>query len=209
MMNRRFVEPVTGPAQLIDHLRADAAARRNQRNALNGRASHKTEIAIHVADRQSEHPSRQEFVDRSQHDAAAIVRSPDFIAVDDVDISDHQRDQIRHLAHVVLPVAVRVKDQIFRGALEPAAQRPAVAAVARMMNDAQARLSARQVIQQRGRAVAAAVVDHDYLVVVRDPQRHFHGFVNQFGYGVLVIKRWEEDTDAVRSVIGILMGVHL
>jgi hypothetical protein len=40
MMNRRFGEVVTGPAKLIDHLRADDAARRGQPDALNGLASH-------------------------------------------------------------------------------------------------------------------------------------------------------------------------
>src|SRR5262249_757808 len=78
-VNRRFGEVVTGPAQLIDHLRADDAARRAQHNALNGFASHQSEIAIHIADRQSEHPPRQKFVYRSQHDAMTTIRPPDFI----------------------------------------------------------------------------------------------------------------------------------
>src|SRR5262245_11048727 len=92
MMNRRFGEVVTGPAKLIDHLRADDAARRGQPNALNGLAPHQMEIAIHVADRQSEHPSRKKFVYRSQHDAMTTIRPPDFIAGDDVHVFDHQRD---------------------------------------------------------------------------------------------------------------------
>src|SRR5215470_3728910 len=42
MMNRSFGEAVTGPAELIDHLRTDDAARRGQRDALNGFAPHQT-----------------------------------------------------------------------------------------------------------------------------------------------------------------------
>src|SRR5215813_11478726 len=178
------------------------------RHALNGLASHQTEIAIHVADRQSEHPSREKFVYRSQHDSVATIRPPYFIAGHDVNVVDHQLDQIRHLSHVVLAIAIGVKDQIFCSALEPAAQRPAITAVARMMNDPQARLSARQIIQHRGRAVTAAVIDNDYLVVICDPRRHLQGLVNQPGYRVFVIECGEEDTDAVRSVVRFLMGVH-
>src|SRR6266498_3579532 len=54
----------------------------------------------------------------------------------------------------------------------------------------------------------AAVIDNDYLVVICDTRRHLHGLVNQPGYRVFVIECGEEDTDAVRSVVRFLMGVH-
>src|SRR5262249_1830962 len=121
---------------------------------------------------------------------------------------DHRRDKISHLAHVILAIAVCEKDKIFCSAPEPAPQRPAIATVARMVNDPQARLSARQIIQHRGRAVTAAVIDNDYLVVIRDTRRHLQGLVNQPSYRVFVIECWKEDTDAVRPVVRFLIAFH-
>src|SRR5262249_54761160 len=109
MMNRRFGEMVTGPAQLIDHLSADDAARRGQRNALNGLASHQTEIAIHVADRQSEHPSRQKFVYRSQHDSVASTPPHHFIGGIEIYLDNDHLVELRHRAYGYLAVAIGVQ----------------------------------------------------------------------------------------------------
>ena len=98
------------------------------------------------------------------------VVAADLVAVDDIDLLVARRasvDEQTQLARVVLRVAVGVKDPSFARGGEPGPQRPAVAAVARVMDHAQLRVMGGEFVQEFTGMVGAAVVDDDHLEIVR------------------------------------------
>ena len=122
----------------------------------------------------------------------------DLVAVDQVDVGPEALPQQRDLRRVVLRVAVGVEHVLLGRRLEAAAQRPAVAAVLRVVDDAHLRVHPRQFVEDLRRAVLAAVVDDDDLVVGRErtcrqQRRHHHA-----RDGAAVVVGREEDAQAGR-----------
>src|SRR5947209_5383822 len=164
--------------ELAHQLDADDAARRNEVEPLDDPPTHQPEIAIHVANRESEKNPRQPVVHPADHFARARVRATYLIPVDHTDRAGHQRVEGHEFAHVVLPVAVRVEDQLLTRVAEPRAERRAVAAVALVVNDPDVRRGAGQFFQHVAGRVGAPVVDDEHLEVVgqcgQDIQRVRH-----------------------------------
>ena len=74
--------------------------------------------------------------------------------------------QHRHFGRIVLAVAVGVEDEFLGRGRETGAQRAAVAAVLRVMDDADViGIDARELVEDLRRVVAAAVVDDDHFEI--------------------------------------------
>ena len=100
-------------------------------------------------------------IDAADDDAVQRIGAADLVAVHHVGVGRHLRPQHRQLGRVVLRVAVGVEDQLLGGRSEAGLQRAAVAAVPRMVHDADLRIGARQLVGDLRRRVGAAVVDDD------------------------------------------------
>ena len=135
--------------------------------AVEDRAPHQPEVAVDVAHLQAEHQADDVVVEPADDDAVQRIRAADLVAVDEVGVGRERAHSSDELARIVLRVAVGVEDQVLGRRPEAGLQRAAVAAVLRVVNDADVRIGARQLVGDLRRRVAAAVVDDDDLVVGR------------------------------------------
>jgi hypothetical protein len=196
VVHRHFDDPEPRVLDLLHHLEADDAARLRQVDALEDRAAHQAEIAVDVADGEPEHDADQVMVEAADHDPVQRIRSADLVAVHQVDAGRHLPPQRGELRRVVLRVAVGIEDQFLGGGPETALQRAAVAAVARMMDRANLRIHARQLVDDFGRRIGAAVVDDDHLVVRGQLRRRLNGADHHARNGAAVVVGREEDAQA-------------
>src|SRR5580704_2239206 len=107
----------------LDHLDANGAARGKQSDAVIAGPADQPEIAVYVFDPDAESKLHDPTIDQADQYPVLRIGPGDLVPVDYIDIVGHHRDQSFHLPHVVLSISVGVKDQIFRRAGEPGAQR--------------------------------------------------------------------------------------
>ncbi len=195
MMHGHFGEGATRGVQLANHLDADHAARRDEFDLLDGAPPDQTKVTVDVADGDAKHKARESVVNRADHFTAAAVGALDLVAVDDGDPVTHQRKQNRHLARVVLPVAVRVEDQVFARVAKPGAERRAVAFIPVVVDDPQVGQVLGQFVQHHAGSVRASVVHDDHFVVVGQCWKHGERILNQPRDGFFIVVCGEEDAD--------------
>ena len=166
VMHRHFGNPEAGVLDLLHHLEADDAAVLLERHRVEDRPAHQPEVTVHVAHPQAEQKLHRVVIDPADHDAMNRIRSADLVAVDHVHIIGEAFPEDVHFGGIVLRIAIRVEDQITSGRFETAAQRTAVAAIARMVYDLDFGVIARELVRDTGGAIDAAVVDDDDFEVV-------------------------------------------
>src|SRR5690606_1948511 len=76
--------------------------------------------------------------------------------------------QEQKLTHIVLGIAVGIKDELLARFAKTGAQRAAVAAVPLMMDDADLREAALEKSEDLLGLLLAAVIDEDHLIIVGD-----------------------------------------
>src|SRR5690606_38385823 len=103
---------------------------------------------------------------------------------------------------VVLAVAVSVEDVVLLRAEEAAAQGAAVAAVCRVLDDAQARHIALERMEDGGAVIRARVVDDDDLEVVRQLAQRRLDAADEGRDRVRVVVAGEEGGDARKALRG-------
>ena len=98
------------------------------------------------------------------------------------DIRSHILQELRKFANIVLPVAIRIKNQFLGGGREAASQ-----ALRRNRDSARASphackaRTAAQAGQHLAGVVLTAVIDDDHLIIIRMFPQHIEGDVNNFG----------------------------
>ena len=170
VMDRDFRDAEPGVLNLLHHLQTDDAAVVFERHAIEDPAPDQAEVAVHVAHRQPEQRLHGVVIHASDHNPVQRIGSTDLVAVDQVHAVDHVRPQHLQLFRIVLRIAVGVEHEILPRIRETAAQRAAVAAILRMVNDPDFGIGAGQLVGDLGRAIGAAVVDDDDLEVRRQPR---------------------------------------
>ena len=146
-------------------LDADHPRARRQRDAIEDAAPHQPEVAVGVADVESEQDADGVVVQAPDHLAIPRVAAPDLEALHDVDLGRRGLDAADDLAGVVLGVTVGVEDPLLGGRGDAAAQRAAVAAVGRVDDDAQLGHLVAERLEDGDGAVGRPVVDDDDLEV--------------------------------------------
>src|SRR5437868_15223792 len=105
------------------------------------------------------------------------------------------RVQEGELGRVVLGVAIGVEDQVFGGLGEHAPQVSAVAKVGRVVQHAEARVQATQLVKDVGGPIGAGVVADNDLVVIRQVAQGAAGGDDDAGDRAGVVVAGEEGGD--------------
>jgi hypothetical protein len=167
----RFVETA-------DQLDADRAAVLLEAELAQQLRAHEPEVAVDVPDRKPEQEPHRGRVDRTHHAPVDRVGAIALVALDPVDVRARVAREPHELGGVVLTVAVRVEDPVAGRGAQRGPQRAAVAPVAGVLDDPQARLQLRYLPQPAERVVAGAIIDDDDLAVcpelVEGPGRPLH-----------------------------------
>lgn len=150
-----------GVLEAADELDADCAAVLFELQPAHDLAAHQPEVAVDVADRQPEQEPHRGRVDRPDHAAVQRVGAVALVALDPIHVRGHVLGELRDLGRVVLAIAVGVENPVAAGFGQGRAQRTAVAAVCRVPDHPQPRLSRCDVHEPRPRVVARAIVDDD------------------------------------------------
>jgi hypothetical protein len=139
MMYWGFREKAPCPLQFEDELDADDAAGRGQLHLLNCLPPDEPKITVNVTDRKAEKKMGKLVVDRAHHLAMLCVRAFYLIAINNVNLICEERVEIQELAHVILPVAVRIEHEILTGVFEARSERPSVSTVGCVVDNSYAR----------------------------------------------------------------------
>src|SRR5712692_96417 len=102
--------------------------------------------------------------------------------------------QGRQLVHVILAIAICVKDQLLSRVLEARTQGGAITQVPRMVNHLDVRRSARQLVKHCGRGVSAPVVNDQHFVVVGQGWKDVEGAQDKRQDGARIVEGWKEHT---------------
>jgi hypothetical protein len=121
MMDRHFGDSKAGLLNLSHQLDADHTTVFLQPDPIEHVSADQAEVAVDVADVQSEHRPDGPVVELANDDSLDRIVSLDLVALDDVDIVAKRLDQFLELSRVVLGVAVGVADQLLGRAGETAA----------------------------------------------------------------------------------------
>jgi hypothetical protein len=202
VMHRHFDDAEARVLDLLHHLQADHAAALLEVDLLENRAPHQPEVTVDVAYAEAEQQADDMVVDAADHDAVNGIGAADLVAVHQIRIGRHLRPEVGELRRVVLRVAVRVEDELLGRRAESALQRAAVAAILRMMDDADMRIRARELVQDLRRRVDAAVVDDDDFVIRRQLRGGLDGANHHARDGAAVVVRREKDAQTRRPFSG-------
>ena len=160
--------PGTGALESVDQLDADRAAVLLETQGAHVLAAHEPEVAVDVADRQSERESHPGRVDGADDPALKRVGAVALVALDPVHVAGHVLGEADELRGVVLAVAVRVEDPVAARLGQGRSQGASVAAVDLVLDDAQPRLARGDLGEPRERVVGRAVVDDEDLALEPD-----------------------------------------
>ena len=197
MMDRNFSKNRSRDAQLTDQLYANSTTRFDERNPIHRRAAYQTKITINVTDRKAKQISSHFVVDCSGRSSIAIVLTFYLISVDYVNPFGHQRDKQSQLVNVVLPIAVRVENQISGRVLETRPQRRSIALVLYVMNYLHMRGCARQFVRDGAAVVGAAVINQDHFIVIREGRQNRQSVFYQISDRCLIVEDRKEDANAI------------
>src|SRR4029450_5056668 len=161
VVDRDFRHSATVGLKLLHHFHADHTAVASKLDPLEHPSSEEPEIAINVANVQSEQRTHKKLVHPADDDPVSGIRPADLIAVYDVDPIVERIQKLRQLVHIVLSIAVRVEYQFLRTIREPRDQRGAVASIHTVMDDSQESVLASQKIQEGAWAIGRTVIHHD------------------------------------------------
>lgn len=160
--------PCAGRLKPVDELDADRPAVLLEAKSPHVLAAHQPEVAVDVADGKAEGEAHRGRVDRADDAAVQRVGAVALVALDPIDIPGDVLGEADQLGGLVLPVPVGVEDPVPPRLAERRAQGSAVAAVRRMLDNAQPRLARRDLRQAFERVVSRAVVHHDDLPLEPD-----------------------------------------
>ena len=165
VMDRHLGDPEPGVLDLLHHLQADHPAVLLELDRVEDRPAHQPEVAVDVADLQPEQHLDGVVIDAADDDAVQRIGAADLVAVDQVDAIAERMPEHDHLRRIVLRVAVGVEHQLAGGRRETAAQGAAVAAILLVVDDADLRIGAGELVENLRGRIGAAVVDDDHLEV--------------------------------------------
>src|SRR6185295_12632732 len=202
VVHRHFGDAEPRVGDLLHHLQADDAAVLLEVHPVEDRPPHHAEVAVDVAHGEAEEDLDGVVVDAADDDAVQRIGAADLVAVDEIDLVAEPPPQHFHLGGVVLRVAVGVEDELPRRGGKAGAQRAAVAAVRRMVHDADLRIGARELVEDLGGVVGAAVVDDDHFEVGRELARGAQRRDDEAGDGTAVVVGRKEDTQTLRGSLG-------
>jgi len=163
----RLSESEPGILKALYHLNADGSAGGAKAHAVVTGPTYQPEVAVHVPDLYAERQPHQPTIDPPDYNSMKRIGAADLVAVHDVHVAGHKRNELFQLAYVVLCVTVRVKDPLLGRAVKPRTQRATVAAVHRMVNYSKLRIDGLQLRQYEWGVITATIVDHDHFVVIR------------------------------------------
>ena len=197
-MHGHLVDHEPGVGDLLHHLEADDAAVFGELHTVEHAAANEPEVAVHVPDLQAEQPLHRVVVDAADDNPMQRIGPADLIAVHEIHARPHVRPEQLDFRWVVLSVAVGVEDQVLAGLAKPGPECAAVAAVSIVIDDADFRIRACELVRNLRRRVRAPVVDHQDLEVRRElpgaPPRGNH----QAGDRAAVVVGGKEDAEADR-----------
>ena len=182
-------------AVLLDlghELHTDHAGVARQLDALEHRSPEEPEVAVDVDHVQAEGEPHDVMVDAADDDPVERVGARDLVAVHEIGVRP-VLPQRAELAHVVLRVAVGVEDVLLRGGSEAGAERPAVAAVPLVLDDAQVGHVPQELAQDQRGVIRTRVVHHDDLPVVGQIAHDGRRQHDETRYGSPVIVGGKED----------------
>src|SRR5262245_37842289 len=152
--------------QLADQFDANGAAGRDELNAVQQRAANEAIVAIDVANADAEKQPRAEVVYVTDPDPMRRIVALELVAVHQSGLRRDPFEQQRQLADIVLSIAIGIENELLCGRGESAAQRAAIAAIARVGYDAEPwAMHPLQLFEDFGGVVVTAVVDYDHFVV--------------------------------------------
>src|SRR6188508_309560 len=101
--------------ELSCHLHADHAACGLQRDDFEHTTANEPEIAVHVANRQSEGKAHCSAVGRPDPDPVPGIGAFHLVSVNEIDVWPELSQKVVDLANVILPVSVRIENKILTG----------------------------------------------------------------------------------------------
>ena len=167
MADRHLDDAKAAPADARQELGRDHGPVGLELDAVEGRAAEELEGAVHVAHGQAEEGAHEEVPGGGVQPARERIGAR--VAVADHHVSAvHPVDQRRDLGRVELAVAVGEEDVVVARGAEAGANGGAVTPADRMMDDADLRMGAGELVRERPGRVPASVVDDDELPALGD-----------------------------------------
>src|SRR5262245_41827816 len=157
--------PEAGLFELLGHFDTDDTTSGFQSNLFENVAAEESEVAVDVADRQSECPPHRAPIQGSYPDPIPRIGALDLVSIDQIDVRLEVGQKIVKFADVVLAVSVGVEDQVFPGVAETCDQGCAVTEVSLMMDNSQKRQFYSELIENRACFVLASVVNDEHLEI--------------------------------------------
>src|SRR5438552_13968377 len=148
-MHGHLGEAVPGILSALDEFQADRAAVGLELDDAEDAAADQPEVAVHVAELESEEELDDVMIDPADDLAVEGVGSIDLIAVDDIHVVAEGVEQERELAGIVLGVAVRIEDQLLGSGRETRPERRSVTPVLRMSHDAKAAVLSLELLENK------------------------------------------------------------
>jgi len=168
-----------GALEAVDQLDADRPAVLLEPQPAHMVAAHQPEVAVDVADRKPEDEPHRGRVDGAHDASLKGVRPVALVALDPVDLLRDVLGEPDELRRVVLTITVGVEDPVAASLRQGRSQGAAVAAVGRVLDDAQPRLASRNIGEPLERVVGRSVVDDDDLALEPDLVERARGALHQ------------------------------
>src|SRR4051812_211959 len=125
---------------LFDQLDAKRSRIALQADLFEDAAADQAEVAVYVPHAQPEPRRHRPAIELTDDNPREWIVTGDLVALHQI-AAAKRRPQQGQLAGIILGVSVGVEDEFLLRRLKAAAQRPSIAAVAKMVDDAQARMA--------------------------------------------------------------------